>query len=34
MIYSLDEDTKSIEDLTDLREHVSVIHARVRTGLD
>jgi hypothetical protein len=25
---------KSIEDLTDLREHVSAIHARVRTSLD
>ncbi len=35
MIYKLDEETKrSIEDLADLREHLSVIHASVQAGED
>jgi hypothetical protein len=35
MNYRLDEDSKKkIEDLTDLREHTSSIHASVRTGED
>lgn len=35
MIYRLDEDSKrKIEDLADLREHVSSIHATVCTGMD
>lgn len=35
MIYRLNEDSKRrIEDLADLREHVSAIHATVRTGED
>lgn len=35
MIYTLDEEAKKkIEDLADLQEHVSAIHASVRTGED
>lgn len=35
MNYRLDEDSKKkIEDLTDLREHISSIHASVCTGED
>ncbi len=35
MIYKLDEDAKMrIEDLADLQEHVSVIHAAVQAGED
>ena len=35
MIYTLDKESKKrIEDLADLQDHVSVIHASVQTGED